>query len=142
MKSLTISFAINQIRILLSQITFLYKFRALLSYKRLPLFLIDFKLGSIIQLQPYGMRIFGFWFLTKLMLGTGRSSQTKTRLLLQGSSCHLRPSLYLLSRRAIHASLPHPFGLRVPSGCLRPVGPVVLQLLYCDKMKKGVSYLF
>ena len=135
MKSLTISFAINQIRILLSQITFLYKFRGIIT-------LIDFKLGSIIQLQPYGMRIFGFWFLTKLMLGTGRSSQTKTRLLLQGSSCHLRPSLYLLSRRAIHASLPHPFGLRVPSGCLRPVGPVVLQLLYCHKIKKGVSYSF
>ena len=76
------------------------------------------------------------------MLGTGKSSQTKTRLLLQGSSCHLRPSLYLLSRRAIHASLPQPFGLRVPSGCLRPVGPVVLQLLYCHEIKKRMSHIY
>ena len=91
-------------------------------------------------IRVYGIRTFGFWFRTKLMLGTGKSSHTKTRRLLQGVSCHLSPSLNWLSWRDMHASLPHPLGLKVPSGWRRPVGPVVLQLLNWFKGKsKSIS---
>ena len=113
----------------LGMVTYVKNWR--LSFVTYPLFelsgwLINKRLINNVQ----GILIPGFWLRTKLMLGWGKSSQTRTLRVLQGSSCQRRPSLYLLSKRAMQASLPHPLAFKVPSGWRLPFGPVWLQLLY------------